>query len=161
MKLPRQWGITALAVAVAFLTITSFSARAEKYPDSYAYRTPLIATTVAASAWVMASNSVEKDKKQHFGISIALGIASESFLRSGPYQVENRWQRVAYATGLATIPGIAKELADSKFDTGDLLADIIGSFIGAMLSDLTQGPVNNLQMGVSKDSVKLNWAMRF
>ena len=160
MKLPRQWGITAVAVAVAFLTMTSISAHAE-HSDAYAYRTPLIAATVAASAWALTSNSVQKDKRQHFGVSVASGIFSESLLRSGSYQVEDRWKRLVYATGLATIPGIAKELTDSKFDTGDLLADVIGSFTGAILSDLMQGPVNNFQVGISKDSVKVNWAMHF
>ena len=106
----------------------------------YRHDTWWIAGIGTASAAAMVS-SLDKDKKQHFAISVALGAASEYGLRQLNIASDSRWERIFLAAGIGLIPGIAKEMTDSKFDKQDLLADAIGSFTGAVLSDLIQGPV--------------------
>lgn len=161
MLTPTKRGIALIAVAAVASLLISFSARAESSQGEYPFRSAILLTGAAASIWTLTSDSVEPDKKQHFGISIIFGAASETILRSDAFAVPQRWKRVALATGLATLPGIAKELSDSRFDTGDLLADVLGSFTGAMMSDLIQGPMQNIYVGVNSDSVSLNWSMQY
>jgi uncharacterized protein YfiM (DUF2279 family) len=79
------------------------------------------------------------DKQQHFAISGLFGAASETYLH---YQTEmDTAERILLATGLGTLPGLAKEISDStqddnEFSTDDLTADIAGAFAGAVLSSL-------------------------
>ncbi|WP_257295139.1 hypothetical protein [Endozoicomonas sp. YOMI1] len=121
----------------------------------------------AASAAAMTSSSIDKDKKQHFGVSIALGAASEFGLRQLDIANDSRWGRIALATGIGMVPGVLKEISDSrdednKFDTQDLVADALGSFAGAVLSDLIQGPVQTgPQYGVIIDVDRVGLAINF
>ncbi len=126
-------------------------------PSRYRHDTWWIAGIGAASAAAMVS-SIDNDKKQHFAVSVALGAASEFGLRQLNIASDSRWERIALATGIGLIPGVIKEVADDKFDKQDLLADAVGSFTGALLSDLIQGPVQSgSQYGVvvGVDGVRL------
>ncbi len=93
--------------------------------------------------------SAQNDKLKHFGVSLLFGAAGESGLHYLTKMGGSK--RVIFGTVLGTIPGLFKELIDSteegnRFSGGDLTADILGSFSGAMLSNI----VNN------KIQVKLN-----
>lgn len=158
-------GITVFTVAVASLFFTPLPAHAETTmetgPGQYPYRNALLITGTAASIWVMSSSDVASDKKRHFGLSVVLGAGSEYILRKYAFTAHHRWRRVILATGLATIPGIIKESTDFRFDTDDLLADVVGSFTGAFLTDLIQGPNNQVFAVIpAKDGITLKWAMR-
>jgi len=79
------------------------------------------------------------DKTAHFGLSALFGASAETVLhyRTGVETVE----RVALATLLGSVPGLAKEISDSQqdgneFSGRDLAADVAGAFSGAFLSNL-------------------------
>ena len=141
----------------------------EDYPqERYDHSVWWIAGIGAASAAGLASSSIDDDKKQHFGISMALGAASEFGLRQLDIATEHRWGRIALATGIGMVPGVLKELADdrkdnNKFDKNDLLADALGSFAGALLSDLIQGPADTgprygVVVGVDEVGLAVNYS---
>ena len=167
MNSPFNRGITAITVAVTLSILLAQSVVAnddipissEDYPLQYS----LFIAGSAISIWGMTSDQFAKDKKQHFGLSIALGATSETILREYDYTARHRWRRVALATGLATIPGIIKETVDPVFDEKDLLADVLGAFAGAFLTDLLQGPTHEQQLtiNVRSDSFTVDWLARF
>ena len=165
----RQWG-AALAITLPLL-FTSPTSQADvyyDYPDEstseYPFRTAWLIGIGAASTGFMLSG-VANDKKMHFAGSVVLGAGSEYMLRQLNYQPDNRWQRIFTATALGLIPGLIKEATDSKFDGGDLAADLAGSFVGAVVSDLLQGPVHSMQplfsLSVGKDHIGLMVSQRF
>jgi len=70
----------------------------------------------------------------HFGISAGLGYLAENIIHK---HYDTAAKRVIYASAIAMIPGLAKEVYD-ELDTGDthfsemdLLADAAGAFLGA------------------------------
>jgi uncharacterized protein YfiM (DUF2279 family) len=79
------------------------------------------------------------DKTAHFGISALFGAGAETVLH---YRTDlEDVPRVALATVLGSLPGLGKEIADSRedgneFSGRDLGADIAGAFSGALLSSL-------------------------
>jgi putative lipoprotein len=79
------------------------------------------------------------DKAQHFAISGVCGAGSETILH---YKTEmGAIGRVSSATILGSLPGLVKEISDSRqegneFGGGDMAADMLGSFAGAMISNL-------------------------
>ncbi|WP_263079940.1 hypothetical protein [Endozoicomonas sp. Mp262] len=156
------WAVVSiLSIALIVNTVVP-SAQAGEFSEisaennRYPYSTVWLAGIAIASGAVMASSSVASDKKQHFGISVVLGASSEHILRHFNYFPEHRWKRIAVATGMGLVPGVLKELSDSRFDSGDLLADVIGSFTGALVSDLLKGPVQpTLSVNLGKDNVRL------
>ncbi len=83
--------------------------------------------------------SAKEDKIKHFGVSILFGAAGESCLH---YWTDLEGdKRVFFGTVLGTLPGLMKEAVDStkeenRFSGGDLAADILGSFCGALLSNV-------------------------
>ncbi len=109
------------------------------YQHSAWWITAISAGSVAA----LASSSIDKDKRQHYGISMILGAASEFGLRQLDIASNNRWGRIALATGNGLVPGLVKEVTDDSFDSNDMLANTLGSFTGALLSDLIQGPAGS------------------
>lgn len=122
----------------------------------YPYGTAWLAGITLGSGAVFASNYKEPGIKKHFGFSMALGAGSEYLLRRSNYFAENRWQRLAMATGVALIPGVLKEMSDSRFNNGDLMADFLGSVAGALLSDVVQGPLQPmLSVQLGKDQFGL------
>jgi len=98
------------------------------------------------------------DKTAHFGLSALFGAGAETVLH---YRTEAEpVERVALATLLGSMPGLAKEIIDSQqdgneFSGRDLAADVAGAFSGAFLSNLFNNTVqvriesgNGKQFGV-------------
>ncbi|MGI2027830.1 hypothetical protein [Endozoicomonas acroporae] len=165
-----------LSTALLLSSLTCTPAYAEPYngpnnnplPSSHYHHSAWwIAGIGAASAAAMSSNSIDKDKKKHFGVSVVLGAASEFGLRQLDIANDSRWGRIALATGIGMIPGILKEISDSreknnKFDKQDLVADALGSLTGAVLSDLIQGPVQNgPQYSITIDTDRAGLAINY
>ena len=95
--------------------------------------------------------SAQGDKLKHFGVSLLFGAAGESVLH---YSTDiNGGQKVLFGTLLGTVPGLLKEWVDStregnRFSGGDLAADFLGSFCGALLSYAVN---NKIQVRVNLD----------
>ena len=101
--------------------------------------------------------SSKEDKIKHFGISILFGAAGESCLHYATDLEGNK--RVLFGTALGTLPGLFKELIDSteegnRFSGGDLAADILGSFCGALLSNAIN---NKIKVNVNLNRKKHIW----
>ena len=101
--------------------------------------------------------SAEGDKIKHFGISLLFGAAGESYLHYATDLEGDK--RVFFGTALGTLPGLFKELIDStregnRFSGGDLAADILGSFSGALLSNTVN---NRIQVNVKMNKKKQIW----
>jgi len=79
------------------------------------------------------------DKTAHFGLSALFGAGAETVLH---YRTDfEDVERVALGTLLGSIPGLAKEIIDSRqdgneFSGRDLTADVAGAFSGAFISNL-------------------------
>lgn len=110
----------------------------------------------AGSVAALASSGIDQDERQHYGISMVLGAASEFGLRQLDIASNNRWGRIALATGIGLVPGLVKEVTDDSFDSNDMLANTLGSFSGALLSDLIQGPAgSHYAITAGKDQMAL------
>jgi len=101
--------------------------------------------------------SAKEDKIKHFGISMLFGAAGESCLHYATDLEGNK--RVLFGTALGTLPGLFKELIDSteegnRFSGGDLAADILGSFCGALLSNVIN---NKIQVNVNLNKKRQIW----
>lgn len=77
------------------------------------------------------------DKVLHFVLSGVFGAGSETVLHHTTEM--GAFGRITVATVVGTLPGLGKEIADSgeagnEFDAGDLAADVLGAFCGAVLS---------------------------
>ncbi len=112
-------------------------------PPGYQHRAWWITAIGAGSVAALASSGIDQDKRQHFGFSMILGAASEFGLRRLAIANDHRWGRIALATGIGMVPGLVKEVTDDNFDSQDALANALGSFVGAVLSDLIQGPASS------------------
>ncbi len=101
--------------------------------------------------------SAKNDKIKHFGISVLFGAGGESFLH---YATDLKGGgRVIFGTVLGTLPGFFKEMVDStkkgnRFSGGDLIADILGSFCGAFLSNTIN---NKIKVKVNLNNKKQIW----
>ena len=101
--------------------------------------------------------SAKGDKLKHFGISMLFGAAGESFLH---YTSDLKGDsRVIFGTVLGTLPGFFKEIVDStekgnRFSGGDLVADILGYFCGAFLSNTVN---NKIQINVNLNKKRDIW----
>ena len=76
----------------------------------------LTTTAQAADDWDGA------DKGAHFAVSAVLGTASAMHF-------ENKWTAFA----VAMIPGLLKEITDSRFSGKDLAADALGAGLGVQI----------------------------
>ena len=156
--------ITLLAFSPAYSQAEEAYTGFDRVKVDYPAQNTLLIILGSVSAGVLFSG-VGYDKKLHFSGSVILGAGSEYVLRKLNDKPFNRWQRVAAATGMGLVPGVIKEVTDSKFDAGDLLADVTGSFVGALASDLLQGPITQAQPLVSfslgKDHVGLSLSQPF
>lgn len=94
------------------------------------------------------------DKVAHFSLSALFGAGAETILH---YNTDLKdVGRVAAGTVLGTLPGLAKEIADSQesdneFSQGDMLANMAGAFSGALLGNLVN---NAIQVRVETDGKK-------
>lgn len=92
----------------------------------------------------------DSNSAKHFGLSAVFGYASETFIHDR-YKTLNDYEKVGYSTLIGTLPGLAKELNDTKFDNEDLAFDIAGAFAGSLLSNYLN---NNVFVTVNHDSKK-------
>ena len=79
--------------------------------------------TAALAAFFSSAHAVEPDKKMHFGVSFALGVAAANQWRDEPVK----------AWAIAQVPGLLKELSDIRgtgFSGADLAANALGAALG-------------------------------
>ncbi len=90
-----------------------------------------------------ANDFTAPDKISHFGTSAAWGLVAGT---ATYHYAENMGpvERTLTSTALGTIPGLAVEIGDefsknNHFGWGDLLADGVGAFTGAVVAELING----------------------
>ncbi|KVP96563.1 hypothetical protein WJ97_11800 [Burkholderia ubonensis] len=93
-----------------------------------------IAAVLAALGIAPAAHAdVGHDKYLHAGVSAVIASTVTTLAAGSP-------NRLWYGIGSSLAVGVAKEIADSrqphnKFDSKDLLADLVGTLAGAYLAD--------------------------
>lgn len=73
------------------------------------------------------------DKALHAGISSLFGAAGETYLHY--YTDLETPARVLFGTVAGSLPGLAKELTDSRFSGSDMAADLAGALLGALAAN--------------------------
>lgn len=106
----------------------------------------ILGLSILSSSLFAADNNSYK----HFGFSAIFGYASETYIHD-KYKTLNDYEKVGYSTAIATIPGLAKELTDTKFSHEDLAFDIAGAFAGSLLSNYLN---NNVFVTIEHNSLK-------
>jgi uncharacterized protein YfiM (DUF2279 family) len=105
---------------------------------------------------------VDRDKYQHFGVSLLFGAAGESLLH---YTTE--WKnisKIGCGTAVGTLPGLIKEMLDST-ETGnhfsglDLAADFAGALCGAVLSNLFNNLIQ-VQIETERNKRRIVFSLR-
>jgi hypothetical protein len=85
--------------------------------------------TFAQSTQESHLNFSRSDHQQHFVITSSISLASSEIYRAND---------IGFPQGLGALTaltiGLAKELFDQKFSTGDLEADALGALTGSLLS---------------------------
>ena len=108
-------------------------------PEVIMGRKRLIRVVMMFAGLACANSLAFDDKTAHFGLSALFGAGAETVLH---YRTDlESVDRVAVGTLLGSVPGLAKEIADSQqdgneFSGSDLTADVAGAFFGAFLSNL-------------------------
>ena len=125
--------------------------------------TKAIAVVMLFFCGTTVSQAVEKDKVLHFSISAVFGAISESYVRRHldvGYQ-----ERILLSTALATAPGLLKEFYDdtrenNKFSRGDMVANVSGAFVGALLNSYYN---NSVAIGYDEQygGVNVSYRARF
>ncbi len=90
---------------------------------------PLLSTIIFADSLRFA-----EDKQKHLGVSFLLGNATALYMHYN-YPKNSYTKNLLIGTALATLPGLLKEVSDSRknnnyFSSADLSYDILGSFLG-------------------------------
>jgi len=106
----------------------------------------LLITSILGSSTVFA---IENDKVKHFGFSSLFGYGGETLIHDN-YQFSDT-QKVLYGTAIGSVPGLLKELTDSKFDNEDMAYNIAGAFAGSLLSNYLN---NNVFVAFEHNSQK-------
>ena len=110
----------------------------------------LVASVLGLSIFSSSLFAEDSNSGKHFAYSAIFGYASETFIHDR-YKTLNDYEKVGYSTIIGTLPGLAKELSDTKFDNEDLAFDIAGAFAGSLLSNYLN---NNVFVTVNHDSKK-------
>lgn len=108
----------------------------------------LLAVFVSFCIFSTNLSAEDSNSAKHFGLSAVFGYASETYLHHNQKELSNM-EKISYATIIGTLPGLAKELNDTKFDNEDLAFDIAGAFAGSLLSNYLN---NNVFLSVKHDS---------
>ena len=105
-----------------------------------AHKTALAFLPLALCCASASALDLEVDKRKHLGVSFLLGVGAEQLAARAMPQ----YNSVAVGTAIAFVPGLLKELADHRrkdrtgrgegFSHGDLAADAVGAFAGALTS---------------------------
>ena len=94
-----------------------------------------IKTIVAISLLSTVSlNAADSNSIKHFGFSAIFGLASETVLHKSYPQFDDI-EKISYATAIASLPGLAKELSDTKFSNEDMVFNVLGALSGAVFSN--------------------------
>ena len=113
-------------------------------PEGTMGRKRLIRVVMIFAAFACADSLAFDDKTAHFGLSALFGAGAETVLH---YRTDlESVHRVAVGTLLGSVPGLAKEIADSQqdgneFSGSDLTADVAGAFFGAFLGNLLNSAI--------------------
>jgi len=107
-------------LAIGTFLLFSWPAHAYVYPYQPRYYGQIAEEPVDLS---------QSDKQEHFLFSTGISLVSAEFLRSQHVENPEAWGIVA-----AFGAGLAKEMMDPQFSTGDLGADALGAAAGALLS---------------------------
>lgn len=75
----------------------------------------------------------DSNSAKHFGYSAVFGYVSETVIHD-KFNISDV-EKVGYSTIIGSIPGLIKELNDSKFDNEDMAFDVAGAFAGSLLSN--------------------------
>ena len=81
----------------------------------------------------------DSNSAKHFGFSAIFGYASESYIHN-KYDL-NDYEKVGYSTIIGSLPGLAKELTDTKYDGEDMAFNVAGAFAGSLLSNYLNNTV--------------------
>jgi hypothetical protein len=79
-------------------------------------------------------NAADSNSIKHFGFSAIFGVISETVLHKN-YQQFDDIEKISYATAIASLPGLAKELNDDKFSNEDMVFNVLGALSGAVFSN--------------------------
>lgn len=94
-----------------------------------------IKTIIAVSLLSTISlNAADSNSIKHFGFSAIFGIASETILHKNYTQFDDI-EKITYATAIASLPGLAKELTDEEFSNEDMVFNVLGALSGAVFSN--------------------------
>jgi uncharacterized protein YfiM (DUF2279 family) len=113
-------------------------------PEVIMGRKRLIRVVMIFAGFACADSLAFDDKTAHFGLSALFGAGAETVLH---YRTDlESVDRVAVGTLLGSVPGLAKEIADSQqdgneFSGSDLTADVAGAFFGAFLGNLLNSAI--------------------
>ncbi len=89
---------------------------------------------VVAILSAISLNAADSNSIKHFGFSAIFGVASETILHKN-YQQFDDIEKISYATAIASLPGLAKELSDDKFSNEDMVFNVLGALSGAVFSN--------------------------
>jgi len=106
-------------------------------------------------------SSYAKDIGLHFGASVFLGAASESYFH---YQTKlGGIERILYGTIVGSVPGFMKEVFDSREDNNhfsgeQMAADVAGAFVGALIANFINNKVQiNIEKNKKKTTISLSY----
>ncbi|WP_067515163.1 hypothetical protein [Endozoicomonas ascidiicola] len=130
--------------------------------NGYQYRGWWAAGLSAISVGALFSDDFSRSEKRHFGLAVLTGATSQTRLRKYGVFDNSRWARVLLATSLGVVPGLIDDLAHKQFNKDDLAAEALGSLVGAVVSDLLQGPVDDgpqygVAIGLGKVGLVFNY----
>jgi VanZ family protein len=103
----------------------------------------------------LSSFASDKNIVLHFGLSTILGGAAESYLH---YETHlGSPERILYGTLIGSFPGLAKEVidssnADNHFSGSDMVANVAGAFVGAVIANFVN---NKIQINVDSQRKKV------
>jgi len=84
-------------------------------------------------------SAADNNSGKHFILSSAFGYISETVIHENA-DLSNH-EKILYGTALGSLPGFAKEITDSKFDSEDMAFNVLGSFAGSFLSNYLNNDV--------------------
>ncbi len=109
--------------------------------------------------------SAADDWTLHFAVSAAFGGAAETYLH---HETEIQTApRIFLSTVCGSLPGLAKEIADSTeednyFSGSDMTANVLGALTGSLLSTLLNDTISvRLNSSVEKKGVHLSLMYQF
>ncbi|MGC2061966.1 MAG: hypothetical protein WA610_03245 [Thermodesulfovibrionales bacterium] len=98
---------------------------------------------------VLCFGAESNDAALHAGLSSLFGAAGETYFH---YHTDLEAPgRVLFGTLVGSLPGLAKELTDSRFSGSDMAADVAGALLGALVANFVN---NRLKVSVERQARK-------